>query len=305
MAMIILLGLIWYYSGNPLQIHFTPNDLLPDFSNKSIWVALTGVILSFCGIEIATVHAADVENPQRNFPRALLYSVAIIVFTLIMGSLAIAMVLPHEKISLVSGIMQASDHFFAAYHLPWWCTPALAFMLILGGLGAMSNWIISPTKGLLIAAQDGNLPPALQKINKHGAPSTLLIYQAILVTILSSVFLLLPTVNASYWLLTVLAAQTYMFMYLMMFAAAIYLRFFDTNRDCPFQVPGGKLGLTIVSALGIIGTTATICVGFIPPQDIYTGSQWQYEIFLLLGLAILSVPPFITYKLKKPEWALA
>src|SRR5690606_30062831 len=106
------------------------------------------IMMSFCGIEIATVHANDVQDPQRAFPRSLIYSVGIILSTLILGSLAIAVVLPQQDINLVAGIMQAFDAFFARYHLAW-LMPVVAVMLVLGGLGGVSNWIIAPTKGLL------------------------------------------------------------------------------------------------------------------------------------------------------------
>ena len=67
-------------------------------------------------------------------------------------------------------------------------------------------------------------------------------YQAIIVTLLvSSVFINAERGNGTYWLLTALAAQLYMLMYLLMFAAGIYLR--DTNipdeRD-RFKVTGTK-----------------------------------------------------------------
>ncbi len=38
----------------------------------------------------------------------------------------------------------------------------------------------------------------------------MLITQAIIVTVLSALFLFMPSVNGSYWLLTALAAQLYM-----------------------------------------------------------------------------------------------
>ena len=76
-------------------------------------VALTGVMMSFCRMEIiATVHASDVNNPQRAYPRAMLIATFIIVITLICGSLSIVMVLPRKEISLVTAIMQAFDAFF-------------------------------------------------------------------------------------------------------------------------------------------------------------------------------------------------
>src|SRR3990167_11324695 len=107
MVLIIALGAVWLFSGEPLQIQFTEQSLLPELSHSGLWVALTGIMLSFCGMEIATVHSSDVRDPQHSYPRAMLITTGIILSTLICGSLAIAIVLPQAHISLVTGIMQA------------------------------------------------------------------------------------------------------------------------------------------------------------------------------------------------------
>jgi len=153
MTLIVGLGAVWLFSHEPLQIHFTEQTILPHFKDTHMWVALTGIILSFCGMEIATVHAIDVKNPQRAYPRAMLISTLIIVFTLVCGALSIAIVLPEQKISLVAGIMQAFHTFFMVYHLNW-LLPIVAIMLVIGGMGGVNNWIIAPTRGLLVAARD-------------------------------------------------------------------------------------------------------------------------------------------------------
>lgn len=294
MTLIIGLGIVWVVEGNPLQISLDIQSITPQWQNSSLWVSLSAIILSFCGIEIATVHANDVKNPQKAFPRALIYSVVIILSTLIMGSLAIAIVLPNQDINLVAGIMQAFDAFFAKYQMGW-ILPLIALMLVMGGMGGVSNWIIAPTKGLVIAAQEGNLPAAFEKTNREGAPTFLLILQAVIVTLLSALFLFMPGVNSSYWLLTALAAQLYMLMYLLMFAAAIRLRFSNPEHPRPFQIPGGKVGMILVSGIGIIGASTTFLVSFIPPQDIVNGSILHYELILVSGLVLMCTPPFISY----------
>ena len=292
MGLIISLGCVWVFGGNPLHIDFSLQSMLPRLGDPSMWVSLTAIIMSYCGIEIATVHANDVKNPQRAFPIALVYSVSIILVTLALGSLAIAVVLPQSEINLVAGIMQAFDAFFARYHLSW-CIPFVAVMLVLGGLGGVSNWIIAPTKGLLIAAQDGNLPPFFQRVNRHEAPAVMLIGQAIIVTLLSTLFLFMPSVNGSYWFLTALAAQLYMLMYLIMFITAIVLRIKQPNKSRAFRIPGGLLGLLLVCTIGIIGVLITFAVSFMPPTGINVGDIWHYEITLISGLILMCLPPFI------------
>ncbi len=294
MTLIISLGAAWLFSDNPLQIEFTKQAMLPHFTEANSWVSLTGIMLSFCGIEIATVHARDVVDPQRAFPRALLYSVIIILTTLILGSLAIALVIPVDDISLVAGIMQAFDAFFSAYNMRW-ILPVVAFMLVLGGLASVNNWIIAPTKGLLVAAQDGSMPAIFHRENRHGAPVVLLMYQAVIVSLLTLVFLLIPSVNGSYWFLTALAAQLYMVMYIIMFITAIYLRYKFPHHPRAFSIPGGNLGMWIVSVAGIIGCSVTIAVSFIPPPNTDIGSLWYYEGLLITGFIIMCLPPFISY----------
>lgn len=293
MSLIIGLGFAWIAQGNPLHVKFDLDSTMPHWADKSMWVSLTAIIMSFCGIEIATVHANDVNNPQHAFPRALIYSVGIILSTLILGSLAIAIVLPGNDINLVAGIMQAFDAFFSAYHMRW-MMPLIAVMLVLGGLGGVSNWIIAPTKGLLVAAEDGNLPNLFLRTNANGAPVVMLFIQAIIVTVLSGLFLFMPSVNGSYWLLTALAAQLYMLMYFMMFITAIKLRLDAPNHPRAFKIPGGLLGMLLVAGIGIVGVLITFAVSFIPPEGINVGSTSRYEATLIFGLILMCAPPFIS-----------
>ena len=301
MAVIIGLGAAWVIGGHPLQVHFSLKEIIPHSLQSDMWVALTGIMMSFCGMEIATVHVREVKNPQGVFPKAMLYSTLIILVTLVLGSLAIAVVIPHDQISLVAGIMQAFDVFFSAYHMQW-ILPLLAVMLILGGLGGLNNWVIAPTRGMVIAGNDGNLPRFLRRENKHHAPSVLLWIQAAIVTVLTSVFILMPSVNGSYWLLTALAAQLYMFMYILMFAAAIRLRYSHPEIRRSFRVMWGNTGMWLFSGAGIVSSVVTVFVGFMPPGNIDVGGFWYYETLLIIGLLLMSVPPFLIYGLRKPSW---
>lgn len=299
MLLIITLGAIWLFSHKPIQIHFTETAMLPHLKGTYMWVALTGIILSFCGMEIATVHAKDVRDPQRSYPKAMLIAAIIIVVTLVCGALSIAIVLPEKQISLVSGIMQAFHAFFYAYHLHW-LLPIVAIMIAIGTMGGVNNWIIAPTRGLLVAAKDGHLPKHFQQENLFGAPSTLLVYQAVIVSMVTMVFLLMPSVNGSYWLLTALAAQLYMIMYVLMFAAAIRLRYKASDNGGGFRIPGGrKFGMWVVAGAGILGAVSTFIIGFIPPIHVKVGGELHYEMLLIIGLLIMSLPPFLIHRFKR------
>jgi glutamate:GABA antiporter len=294
MGLIVALAILWLMLGNPSQIHFTMNDIIPSLSHSGDWISLTAIMTAFLGVELATVHIKDVANPQRTFPRALLFSVLTILVTMTLGSLAIAMVLPNNQINLVNGVMQAFTNFFSNYHLAW-MTPVITIMLLLGSLGGIISWVVSPAKGLLHAAQLGYLPPFLSKENKHGVAGNLLITQAVLVSVICLAFLLMPSVNASYWLLTALSTQLYMLMYVIMFIAAMVLKTKMKHQPNAFTIPGGKIGLFLVSALGLFGCLITLIVGFIPPSGINIGSVMHYEMMFCGGLLLMIIPVFGFY----------
>lgn len=302
MVLIILLAIIWVVLGKPLQIHFTAANLLPKLTQTENWISLTAIMAAFLGIELAMVHVKEVHQPQQTFPKALYFSVLLILGTMIMGSLAIALVLPKDKINLVSGVMQAFTNFFAEYHMSW-LIPVITVMLLTGSLGGMTSWIISPAKGLLQAAQSGYLPQFLSKQNKHGVASNLLLTQAILVTLICLAFLLMPSVNGSYWLLTALSTQLYMLMYVLMFCSAICLKQKNKTQSSAFKIPGGKVGMWLVGLLGLIGCATTLFVGFVPPDGINIGSTFRYEVIFCGGMIGMMLPVlfFYVYKNKTKE----
>ena len=305
MFLIICLAILWMALGNPLQIHFTTSDIFPTFSHSENWISLTAIMTAFLGIELATVHIKEVSNPQKTFPKALFFSVILILFTMTLGALAIAIVLPQDQINLVNGVMQAFTNFFQSYHLSWF-VPIITVMILLGSLGGIVSWVISPARGLMHAAEIGFLPTVLAHKNKEGIPSHLLIVQGILVSLICLAFLLMPSVNGSYWLLTALSTQLYMLMYVVMFLAAIRLKYKSVKNPNAFTIPGGKAGMWIACLLGLFGCAMTLIVGFIPPSGIDVGGFFHYEMVFTSGLIgmILPVIFFYLYKSYQPKNSL-
>lgn len=298
MVLIIALAIVWVWQGHSIQIHFTSSNLLPTFDHSESWIALTAMMTSFLGMELTTAHVNNVHKPQKTFPKAMLASVTFILITMIFGSLTIAFVLPKDQINLVAGIMQAFVNFFAAYHLTW-MVPIITVMILIGSIGGMTNWIISPAKGLLQAAQSGHLTKYFCKENRHGVAGRLLITQAIVVSLVCLAFLLMPSINGSYWLLTDLSTQLYMLMYILMFLAAIAIRYKYANKFALFKIPGGNTGMWTVAILGLVGCIITLTVGFFPPGGINVGGGLHYELVFTGGIITMIIPAFLVLLYKK------
>lgn len=298
MLFIIILGAVWLLSDHPAHVSFAAKDFMPDFSKLDNLAYLTAILLSLVGMELSATHAQDVRNPQKDYPKAALISVFLIVFTLVLSSLAIAVVIPKHDIHLVTGLVQAFSIFFNSYHMPW-MTHIIALMIIIGGFGGVAAWIIGPSKGLMVAAHDNELPKKMQYMNKHGSPRNLLLLQGLIFTVLCSAFLLIPSVNGAYMILTALTTQLYMFMYALMFIAAIRLRYKCPEVKRSYRIPGGNWGMWIVGTTGTLMAVGAVFIGFLPPPGIDVGDPKRYEFLLLVGFILLSLPPYLFYLIQK------
>ena len=266
-AVIIILGFLWMSGGKTPQISMTLKDIVPDMSSLRNIVFLAGVLLTYAGMEVSAVHAQEVENPQKNFPKAIFLATLIILTIFILGSLSIAIVVPQANISLTAGLMEAFTDFFNAYHMRE-IIPLVALLITIGALGQVTAWIVGPSKGLFATAKEGDLPPFFQRVNKNGVPVNLLIVQGLIVTVLSMVFLFMPDVSSSYWILTAMTVQLYLLMYNLLYAAAIKLRYSEPDVPRAYKIPGGNMGMWLVAGLGILGALFAIFIGFFPPAQL-------------------------------------
>lgn len=291
LILILSLGYDWFATGKPLQINLTWHSIIPHFGSTQSWISLTSVIASYVGIELACVHIGHIKNPKKTFPRALTIAVVIIMASMILGSLTIAAIVPMKTISLITGVMQAFELFLKAYHLQA-IVPYLALMILIGSLGGMINWIISPAKGLYQASADKLISPFWQKTNKHGVAYRILIAQAALVSAVCIAFVLIPNADGAYWLLINLTTEMYLLMYAILFIAAMILSW-KIAKDGKFTILGNQTMMIIISLIGFIGCCIALIVGFFPPDNLAVGSTWHYELLFIAGLLLLVSPGLV------------
>ncbi|MDB6096678.1 MAG: putative amino acid antiporter [Francisellaceae bacterium] len=296
MLVMIILSIIWLVKGNPSQISFSLKSLLPNFKQIkfSDLVLINSILFGLIGLEMSSVHADEVKNPATEYPKALLISAMVIVISLVCASSAIAIVLPVEEIDIVTAMIEAFARFFASFHLSF-LTPVLALSMIIGAVGGVTTWIIGPTKALLAAAQDKNFS-WLKRTNKVDVPYNILLVQGIIVTILSLAYVLWPKIESSYWALTELTAILALLMYIIVFSAAIRLRYTHNQVLRPFKIPGKNLGMWIVGGVGIISCVLGVLIGFIPPSQVELGQIQHYQSILLLSVVVFCIPVFFFIK---------
>lgn len=300
-VVLLVLAIAWVLKGQPIAIPLGPENIIPDLSSLQNIVFLTGMFLFFAGIEVSGVHAREVKNPQKNYPKAIFISGIIVALIFLAGSLSISMIVPLKELSLTAGIMQTFSVVLNSFNMKW-MIPIIVLLCAPGMIVQVSSWIAGPSRGLLVTAEHGNLPPFFHKINKNNMPVHIMLFQGVVVTLISFVFLLMPSVSSSFWILTDLAAIIYLIFYIIMFLAALKLRISQPNIKRPYMVPGGKWGIWFFSIMGIVACVSAIVLGFIPPMQLSTGGLLFYELFLGIGVIVIVAFPFILFHLRQPSW---
>lgn len=295
--MILLIGMtaLWLILGKPVAIHFNAQTMAPHLGSSTAWVSIIAIITSFSGIELASVHGEKIRNARLVIPRALILSIALIVFIFGFGSLSIALVVPSQNMSFVAGTMQAFSALCDGFHMPW-MVDVIGIMILAASAGTMASWLISPANGLAQAARNNYLPRSWSKENKHGLPSRILILQGVVISVISCVFFLMPSINGSYWLLIGLSTELYAFMYVLMFASGI--RIFLRSKKINL-IPGGKVGGIIVCLTGLLGCIMALIVGFFPPSNINVGEHLHYILLFASGIVLLASPALLLIGYKK------
>jgi amino acid transporter len=302
MGFIIVLAIAWLVMGKPSHVYFGGSHWLPNFHSKDDWFSLVAIMTSFEGFELVAVHMKDIHNPKKNYPRAMMISVVIILFTMVMGSLAIAMIVPKDNIMLVSGVAQGFDNFMAAYHIKH-LLPVLIILMTLGNFGEMINWMSAPARGLYQASEYGYLPELLHERNRFGAERNLLILQGVIVSFVCLIFLFMPNVNGAYWFLTNLSVEIYMVVYLLLFVSAIIVEYKFPTKERLYALLQHRPVLVFIYALGVIGCIVTLIIGAFPPTNINIGSPEKYQLHFWLGIMICLLPivPFYFYQRNKSK----
>jgi amino acid transporter len=281
----------WFIKGNPIATSAIEQSFLPRPNGWRSLALLTGMVFSFVGIEMSSTHAQEVKNPGRDYPRACLYSVIILFFILSLGGLAVALVVPRADLGLTDGVIQGFAIIFKELNLPW-LTPIMGGCIIIGGFSGVAAWVLGTSKSMMIVGKDGSFPMMLAHSSSKGVPRNMLIIQAFAFTILCFSYFLFDTLNSSYWLLSAMTSELALFFYILLFVAAIRLRYKYPDIERPFRIPGGNAGIWIVGVVGLLAVVFTFSVGLLPPEQLPIKSVLKYELILLGGIFLIMLPGF-------------
>ena len=299
--LLMVLAVMYLASGGESQMDFG-GDFFPDITKLDNLVLASGIFLFYAGMEMTGIHVKDMNNPGKEYPKAVFIGAIITVLIFVLGTFSLGIIIPQKDINLTQSLLVGFDNYFAYIHASW-LSPIIAIALAFGVLAGVLTWVSGPSKGIYAVGKAGYLPPFMQKSNKLGVQKNILLIQGGAVTFLSLLFVIMPSVQSFYQILSQLTVLLYLIMYLLMFAAAIYLRYSMKNAPRPFRLGSKGNGVMwIVSGVGFLGSLLAFVLSFIPPAQIAVGSNTVWYAVLVIGCIVVVLVPFIIYAMRKPEW---
>ncbi len=104
---IVVMALIWLIGGNPVAFKELPTSaseivsvtaghphprFFPHMTGLGNLAFLAGIVLLFAGVEVHAVHANELRNPQKQYPKAMFIAAVLSFLLFTLGALAMAII---------------------------------------------------------------------------------------------------------------------------------------------------------------------------------------------------------------------
>jgi len=179
LAFMSTVGLFYIKSAN-----FHPWNVSGQSAIGAIGSGMAIALFSYIGVEVASVAAGKVRDPNRNVPKSTVF-----------GTLATAVVYM-LSLTAVFGIVPSSE--LAKSNAPFstavntmfggtWVGYVMAVVVIISGFGALNGWTMIVAEMPLAAAKDGLFDDRFKRLSKKGVPAFGIISGTVLASIAMAV----------------------------------------------------------------------------------------------------------------------
>ncbi len=194
--------------------------------------AISVTMWNYMGWDNASTVAQEVEDPQHNYPRAMLGATALVAFTYILPLTAVALA------GLAPGQFSTGAWTDAARIL---AGPLLALSVVAGGMingvGMFNPLMMSVTRLPFAMAEDGQAPQIFLRRTKLGVPW---------VSVLACAAIWGLALRFTFERLISIDLVLYGASLILEFVALAVLRRREPHLPRPFRVPGGTVGTTLL-----------------------------------------------------------
>lgn len=295
-ALLIIMGFVSVVvlKKAPSASTYTAVTLMPKVNANSM-VAISSIMFGYAGLETVANFVTEIENPQKNFVKAVMAAACVVSVLYILGSFAITMILPTSEIKASTGILDSLARVAFVLGIGKWFIQIVALSIAVSILGAIIIYIGSPIKMLFGSVPEGVFPKSILKLNRYNIPANAVIFQAVLVTLIIFSINFLPGVDAVYNVLVTMTALTALFPYVLMLVAYIKLRKTRPNEYRPYSITKSDKFAVLIARFLTVLIILGIALSAAPVMD-SLASNIVYEIQMIGGGLFIIISGFLIWK---------
>jgi amino acid transporter len=245
----------------------SPPTAIPHVVSLDLAGAVAVAMWNYMGWDNASTIAGEVEDPQRNYPRAMI-GAAVLVAVVYIIPVGAAMVAGIDPSAWTTGSWAPAAGSLGGH----WLGLALVVGGMICGLGMTNALVLSYTRVPYAMARDGFLPAAFLRVHpKTGAPWVSIVVCAVAWTVC------LPL---GFERLVLIDITLYGVALLLEFVALVVLRVREPHLPRRFRAPGGIVG---AAALGV-GPAALLVLTYVRGESERAGPITALGLGAILGL---------------------
>lgn len=276
---------------------FDAAKLVPDKADWSTLSMFAPIIFIFTGIEMSSVYVQRLKDPNKQYPIGVFISLVLMFVFNIANAFLVANVVPDGKMEL-NNITQAVAIYVKTLGLPSRFVNFFAILVLVGVCVQLSGWVSGPSQTVTASARRGEYPSKWNfwKTNKYGLSVTVLIVQAVIISLFACVYLLIPSINTAFLMLVNATTILYCLVYVLMAVGIIKLRKDQPNLSRPFRI--GKHGDGLCYFVAILLIVVIIASNALT----YATSSATNNIVVTIVSILFFVIPLVIYRFRKPQW---
>jgi len=162
LAFMSTVGLFYIKSAN-----FTPWNISSESAIAAIGAGMAIALFSYIGVEVASVAAGKVRDPDRNVPKSTVFGTLATAIVYMLSLTAVFGILPSSQLAKSDAPFSAAvNEMFGGT----WAGNVMAVIVIISGFGALNGWTMICAEMPLAAAKDGLFPDRFKRLSGSGVP---------------------------------------------------------------------------------------------------------------------------------------
>lgn len=292
---------IYFAATQGFANDFTAKTMLPSFDIYSLSF-VSVIIFNFLGFEVVTAMSGEMNNPQKEIPKALIIGGALIALFYVLAAFGIGVAIPFDKLTTDTGLIDAFSILLGSGG--GWFVTIVGLMFLFTLAANLISWSYGINYVASYASEDHVLPRMFGwKSAKTGMPVGGPLLNGIGASILVLIAPLMSYLGLDdiFWSFFALNLVTLLASYIFMFPSFLKLRKVDPDRERPFKVKASGFWLNVIAYVPL--TLLVVSVLFtIVPFDL-SEAELSFKLPVLVGtvIAVVVGEIIVRYSLKHKD----